>query len=138
MCKLWCFTLQWCEDDKTCLLAHIIRIFAPLVVTILPMTLPEKVENVLINNYRLLTDFKSKSFFSQALDAVKANDSAHLQDCVPSLEVEDGLPLLKLAAERDHSGCLRMLLSEKKFDPNSSKSNGATPLHVASMHGQMK
>ena len=91
-----------------------------------------------INHYHLFTDVKTKCSFSQALQAVKLNDSAALHDSVSSLEVEDGLPLLKLAAEKDHISCLKILLSEKRFDPNSAKSNGATPLHVASMNGQKK
>lgn len=88
--------------------------------------------------YHFLVDGLTKSFFSQALDAVKCSDSASLQKCIPSLVVEDGLPLLKVAAERGHKCCLKVLLVDARFDPNSAKSNGATPLHVAAMHGQNK
>lgn len=91
-----------------------------------------------ISHYHFLAEPQPKSFFSQALDAVKSGNSSILQDCVSSLAVEDGLPLLKIAAERDHPSCLRVLLSEKKFDINCSNSSGATPLHVASMRGQKK
>lgn len=72
------------------------------------------------------------------MDAVKSGNSSNLLDCALSLRKEDGLPLLKLASEKGHSGCLRVLLGTNMFDLSVTNTNGVTPLHVAAMYGQKK
>lgn len=74
-------------------------------------------------------DFVIKSSLSQAVEAIKANDHAQLN--ASSLTPGEGVPVLKLAAERGFIGCVRVLLAEGKFDPNGSNMNGVTPLHLA-------
>ena len=48
------------------------------------------------------------------------------------------MPLLKLAAEKGHGRCVRVLLAEENFDPNACKSDGVTALHIAARYGHIR
>ena len=80
----------------------------------------------------------SISPFSQALDAVKSNDPTTLQKHISSLEPNDGLPLAKLAAEKGHAGCLKVLATEKKFDLYKGGGKKTMPLHLAAKNGRKR
>ena len=85
-------------------------------------------------------DHTSQSSLSRALAAVKTNDPSTLTRCLPSLLPEDGLPLLKLAAERGHVGCVRLLLAENKFESfqASGRKEEMTPLHLAAKNARKR
>ena len=82
------------------------------------------------------TGHTSQSAFCQALAAIKADDHVHLE--LSGLTPEDGIFLLKMAAERGHTACLRVLLAAGKFDPSGSKVDGTTPLHLAAENAHIR
>lgn len=87
----------------------------------------------------LFPDHTPQSSFSRALDSIKANNPRKLQTITPALEPLDGIPLMKIAAERGYTGCIRVLLAGgAKFNMEGSKPEETTPLHLAAKNSHKR